>query len=177
MLPSSLCCPFCIPLLSVSGRLSDDCERFRAFCAEPRIPSLLKLAVLEDLSDVGDFSALGPFAEFSCGDGISMEKPSRLCRGYRTVGCEVAATPPAPEWVDSPVEEGDMFSVRMLRRAVVADVMGNFAPERDYPQTHAPDRLEGSCNDADRSDGTPESKRVDLWMLCAGDNLSDFLHE
>lgn len=136
MLPSSLC-PFCIPFESVSGRLSDDCDRFRAFWAEPRIPSLLKLCALADFSDVGDFSAFPPFIAFNCGDGISIENPSLLGRGYRAAGCDVAVIPPAPECGESLVEDGVILKVRILRRAV-ADVMGNCAPGRDFPTTHTP---------------------------------------
>lgn len=95
------------------------------------MPSLLKLGALPDLSDVGDLSTFAPFVAASCGDGISIEKLSRLGRGKGLAGCDVAVIAPAPEWGESPVEDGDIVCARILRRAVV-DVMGDFAPGRDF---------------------------------------------
>lgn len=69
-----------------------------------------------------------------------MENPSRLGIGYRADGCDVAVNPPAPEWGESLAEDGVISSVRILRKAV-ADVMGDFAPGRDFPTTHTAARL------------------------------------
>jgi hypothetical protein len=100
-----------------SGRLSDDCDRSRAFWAEPRMPSRLKLGVLADLSDVGDlmaFMPLAPLAEpSSWGEGISMEKSrvgmeNCLMRLALMVLVIVADTVPVDEWGESPFEDGDM---------------------------------------------------------------------
>lgn len=82
MVPSSLE-PFDIPFTVVygSGRASEDWDRFRAFCAEPRIPSRLKPVVFWILAEVGDLRA-EPLMGLSCGEGTSIEKLSLVGRGY-----------------------------------------------------------------------------------------------
>jgi hypothetical protein len=68
---------FGIPFETESGLLSDDWDRFRAFWAEPRIPSRLKLGVraAAALSELGDFSVFAPLEPAaSWGEGISTEK-------------------------------------------------------------------------------------------------------
>lgn len=110
-MPSSLGA-FCRPLGTFSGRFSDDCERFRAFWADPRIPSLLKLGVRADFSDSGDFNVLMPFVvAVSCGEGISIENVLSLVGSGngRFGGADVVTTAvPAAECGESPVDDGDM---------------------------------------------------------------------
>lgn len=96
----------------MSGRLSDDWERLRAFCADPKMPSLLKLGALPAFIDVGDFSTLVPFAPFICCGGISMENASGLGIWY-LVGCDVPVVVPA-ECGESPVDDGDILRVRTV---------------------------------------------------------------
>lgn len=101
-----------MPLETVSGRLSDDCERFRAFWADPRMPSRLKLGFRADLRAVGDFNELTPLVEVASwgkGEGISIEK-SRVGIGYCLTALALAPTVavivPVPEWGESPFEDG-----------------------------------------------------------------------
>lgn len=76
------------------------------------MPSLLKLWALTPFNGPGDFRLFVPFAPFSCGSGISIEKPSRLGTAYRC-GCEVVGAAPA-RGGESPVEDGDILRVRIL---------------------------------------------------------------
>lgn len=106
-----------MPLETVSGRFSEDCERFRAFWADPRMPSRLKLGVRADLrAAVGDFNELTPLVEVASwgkGEGISIEK-SRVGRGYCLTALALAPTVavivPAPEWGESPFDDGMRYS-------------------------------------------------------------------
>jgi hypothetical protein len=90
----------------LSGRISDDCDKFRAFCAAPSIPSLLKLGVRWVLRAVGDLRELAPFVRAANeGDGTSMLKESLECIGNCLEGF------PFAEPGESPVEDGDMMLV------------------------------------------------------------------
>lgn len=109
----------------MSGRLSDDCERFRAFWADPRIPSRLKLGVRADLRVDGDLIEFAPLVEgASWGEGISIVK-SRVGRGYCLTALALALAACAPTIVpaiergESPLDDGDILKV------CVVDVMGN----------------------------------------------------
>lgn len=103
-----------MPFDMVSGLLSDDCDRFRAFWAEPSMPSRLKFvlraaaAALSEFGDLSTFAPLGPAV--SWGEGISTEK-SRLGRGnWRTTLALVAVVIVAvTECGESPLEDGDML--------------------------------------------------------------------
>jgi hypothetical protein len=102
-----------MPFARVSGLLSDDCDRLRVFCAEPRMPSRLKLGVLADLSEPGDFRVPVPLAPVaSCGEGISTEK-SRLgsgnCLATAAALADVVMVAVA-ECGESPLDEGDMLN-------------------------------------------------------------------
>lgn len=120
-MPSSLE-TLCIPFDTLSGRFSDDWERFRAFWAEPKMPSRLKLEVLWDLIEVGDFSPLVPLAAAaSCGEGISMVKLSLLGMGN---GRGADVTVAVADRGESPVEDGDIAFV--WSNTLVDDVMGEF---------------------------------------------------
>lgn len=106
----------------VSGLLfSDDCDRLRAFWAEPRMPSRVKFgvrpAVAAALSEVGDLIVLAPLApaESCCGDGISTVK-SRFGSGGYCLTTEAGAAAgvvmvAVTEWGESPLEEGDMVEL------------------------------------------------------------------
>jgi hypothetical protein len=116
MLSTSLC-DFGMPLVAFSGLFSAVCERLRAFCAEPRMPSRLKLGVRADLSDVGDFNVLAPLvAAPSWGDGISTEK-SRFGNGngLTTAALVAPVMVAVAECGESPFEDGDMLN-RGLRK-------------------------------------------------------------
>jgi len=114
MLPSSLWWPVWCPLETCSGRFSDDCERLRAFWADPRIPSRLKLGVRADFKEVGDFSECTPLVEAtSWGEGISIVK-SRFGRGNCLTTLLLAAPVMVPtERGESPLDDGDMPSRRV----------------------------------------------------------------
>lgn len=104
-------CDFGMPFGMFSGRPSVVWERFRALCADPRMPSRLKLGVRPALSEVGDFSVFTPLVvAASCGEGISTEK-SRFGRGNGlTAAALVAAVIVAvTECGESPLEDGDML--------------------------------------------------------------------
>lgn len=99
---------FGIPFARLSGRLSDDCDKLRAFWAEPRIPSRLKLGARPDLSEFGDFIEVAPLAPAPIwGEGISTEK-SRFGSG----NCLTAAGPAddvmvaVTECGESPLDDG-----------------------------------------------------------------------
>lgn len=109
-----------MPFKTDSGRLSEDCDKFRAFCADPRIPSRLKFgarpaaaaATAAAFNEFGDLSVLAPLgAVGSCGGGISTVK-SRLGIGYcRTTVALVAVVMVAvTECGESPLEDGDMLN-------------------------------------------------------------------
>lgn len=109
MLPSSLG-TFCIPL--ESGLFSDDCERLRAFCAEPSMPSRLKLGFrLLDLRDVGDLSEFTPLAlGMMPGAGISTVKSLFGIGNLPTTLTLAAAVMVAvDECGESPLDDGDML--------------------------------------------------------------------
>jgi hypothetical protein len=102
---------FGIPFGIASGLLSDDWERFRAFWADPRMPSRLKLGVRAALSEFGDFSVFAPFgAAASWGEGISTEK-SRLGSGncLATLAAADVVMVAVAECGESPLEDGDML--------------------------------------------------------------------
>lgn len=109
--PSSLP-SFC--MLIDSRRFSEDCDMLRAFWAEPRIPSRLKLAwrwVLREVGDLrGDFMEPLPLVAiaFKDGVGISMEKFSLLgtANGLTVVVVVLVVV----ERGESPVDEGDMLA-------------------------------------------------------------------
>lgn len=105
--------------------ISDGCDRCLAFWADPKIPSLLKLAVLCILMLVGDFMAPGitPLVTAArAGDGMSMENVWLVGRG--NAGLEALATAVVADRGESPiVDEGDMLCV--WRRSCVDVVMGN----------------------------------------------------
>lgn len=85
---------------------------FRAFCADPRIPSRLKLWRC-DLSAVGDLRAdLGvplPLVAARAEAGISTEKLSLLGGRKGLAAAAVVVAVAVTEWGESPVDEGDMF--------------------------------------------------------------------
>jgi hypothetical protein len=98
------------PLMNCSGRVSDDCDECRAFWAEPRIPSRLKLVLCALLPD-GDLS-MGPLGfALSWGEGISIEKLSLVATGNVLPPLVAAST----EMGESPVEEGDMLCCPSLQ--------------------------------------------------------------
>lgn len=110
LIPSSLGA-FCNPLVlnCCSDRDSDDCDRFRAFCA-PKIPSLAK-PVRWILDAVGDLSGLPFVVEPSCGTEVSMENDSLDGNGNGLP--ELLAAP--AERGESPVDDGDISSSSALR--------------------------------------------------------------
>ena len=103
---------FGIPFETLSGRLSDDWDRLRAFWAEPRMPSRLKLGVrAAALSELGDFNELAPLEpEVSWGEGISTEK-SRFGRGncLEMLALAEVVMVAVAECGESPLEDGDML--------------------------------------------------------------------
>jgi hypothetical protein len=103
---------FPIPFEPLSGRFSDDWERFRAFWAEPSMPSRLKLVVRADLSEFGDFSEFTPLTLApSMGEGISTEK-SRFGSGncLMILALADAVMVAVEECGESPLDDGDMLS-------------------------------------------------------------------
>lgn len=93
---------------------------FRAFCTEPRKPSLLKLGVLCTLSEAGDLRGWMPLVME--GEGTSMLKASR-----DGTGKDLPALPlPVAERGESPVDDGDMACCVWRRRSLVEDVVGRW---------------------------------------------------
>lgn len=103
---------FGIPFETESGLLSDDWDRFRAFWAEPRMPSRLKLGVraaAAALSELGDFSVFAPLAPaVSWGEGISTEK-SRFGSGNCLAMEALVVMVAVAECGESPLDDGDML--------------------------------------------------------------------
>ena len=103
---------FGIPFETESGLLSDDWDRFRAFWAEPRMPSRLKLGVraaaaaLSEFGDFSEFAPLGPAA--SWGEGMSTEK-SRLGSGNCLAMVALVVMVAVAECGESPLDDGDML--------------------------------------------------------------------
>lgn len=101
-------------MLIDSRRLSEDCDMSRAFWADPRIPSRLKLAwrwLLRAVGDLsGDFTEPFPFVAIALRDGvgISIEKFSLL--GTANGLTVVAVILVVVERGESPVDEGDMLA-------------------------------------------------------------------
>lgn len=99
---------------------------FRAFCADPNIPSRLKLWRC-DLSAVGDLRAdLGvplPLVAARVEAGMSTEKLSLLGgrKGLTAAAVVVAVT--VTEWGESPVDEGDIFLLLFFLGDGIADEM------------------------------------------------------
>lgn len=95
-----------------SGLLSDDCDRFRAFWADPRMPSRLKLGVRAALSELGDLSELGPLEPpVSWGEGISTEKSRFGSGNCRTmVALAEVVMVAVAECGESPLDDGDMLA-------------------------------------------------------------------
>ncbi len=131
LLESSSADIFMLPLRAVSNRCSEDCERFRAFCAEPRIPSRLKLGVRADLIEVGDLSGFVPLvAVFNMGEGISMEKSlGGTTKGRVTLVEAAEARIPDAERGESPFDEGDMLEGGRYKSSAV-DVMGKLGSRK-----------------------------------------------
>lgn len=103
----------------MSGRVSDVCDKFRAFWAAPRMPSLLKLAA-RCLIVAGDFIVFTEplLAEESGAPCRSMLKLPWVGReNLPTVAAVVA------DRGESPVDDGDM--VEVWRWSCVDDVVGN----------------------------------------------------
>ena len=89
----------------ISGRESDVCEKLRAFCAAPRIPSLLKLAA-RCLMALGDLFAEPFVAGLSGAPDTSMVKLPWV--GTENLPGAVAVVADRGE---SPVDDGDMTFV------------------------------------------------------------------
>ena len=105
MVPSSLGVFAWLEPDIMSGRVSDVCEKFRAFWAAPRIPSLLKLAA-RCLMAVGDLFE-DPFVGGLRGPpGTSMLKLPWV--GTENLPAAVAVVADRGE---SPVDDGDMTLV------------------------------------------------------------------
>lgn len=102
-------------MVPCSGRASDDCDRFRVFCIEPRIPSLLKVDVRAVLAELGDFKA-EPLAVFADCDCTSMVKFSLFGSGYDRPELLV----PPMERGESPVDDGDILLFCRLTAVKVA---------------------------------------------------------
>ena len=104
-----------------SGRVSDVCDRFRAFWAAPRMPSLLKL-VARCLMVAGDFIVFTEplVAEASGAPGRSMLKLPCVGR------VNLPAVAVVADRGESPVDDGDMIEV--WRWSCVDDVVGNRWP-------------------------------------------------
>lgn len=84
----------------------------RAFCADPRMPSRLKLAwrwALRTVGDLrGDFREPLPFVAWRYGGGMSTEKFSLLGTGKGLT--KVAVVVVVAERGESPVDEGDILA-------------------------------------------------------------------
>lgn len=86
---------------------------FRAFCADPKIPSRLKLVWRCVLSDAGDLRVdldePLPFVAARAEAGMSAVKLSLLggMKGLTTLAAVVVVA--VAEWGESPVDEGDIF--------------------------------------------------------------------
>jgi len=103
LIPSSLSGFGGTPLVGISGRLSEDWDRLRAFCAAPSMPSRLKLAVRCVFSADGDLSGCWPLVVGMPGTGISILKVS--LDGTPGKGLAIVAV---AEPGESPVDDGDM---------------------------------------------------------------------
>lgn len=101
---------FCIRLEMDSGRVSDDCDISRAFCAEPRIRSRLKLAWRLVLVAVEHFGGPAPFVAVMAGVGISMEKVPLPGMENGLAVFAAVVTVPVAEWGELPVDDGDILS-------------------------------------------------------------------
>lgn len=128
---------------------------FRAFCAEPRIPSRLKLAWRWALRVVGDFRAdlgvLLPFVAGRAAAGMSTEKVSLLGAGKE--GLTALAAPAAvvvvaaseSEWGESPVDEGDIVLLVLAGQRARGSVARPGTRSGTRSET-SPDGLDaGSC--------------------------------
>jgi hypothetical protein len=107
-----------MPFEIESGLLSDDCDKFRAFWADPSMPSRLKVGVraaaaaAAALSELGDLSKLAPLEPAaSWGEGISTVK-SRFGSGYclTMVALADVVMVAVAESGESPLEDGDMLN-------------------------------------------------------------------
>ncbi len=121
LIPSSSLGTFWSPL--DSGLSPDDCDRLRPLSAVPRMPSRVKLGARCDLAAVGDLSARPPLAPASCGEGISMAKPSLLGSGYDCLPTAVSVTDSG----ESPVEDDMAGSGTRRRTAAVVGESGSLS--------------------------------------------------
>lgn len=82
---------------------------FRAFCADPRIPSRLKLWRC-DLSAAGDLRVDldTPFPLVAARAGMSTEKLSLLGGRKGLTAAAVVVAVAVDEWGESPVDDGDI---------------------------------------------------------------------
>lgn len=132
---------FGIPFGMVSGLLSDDCDKFRAFCAEPSMPSRLKFGVraaAAALSEFGDFSRFPLEPAASWGEGISTVKSPRFGSGncLTTLALADVVMVAVAEWGESPFEDGDMLGVALA--------CSRLRPDCGFPKARAAERRAGA---------------------------------
>lgn len=112
---------FCSSMVICSGRASEDWDIFRAFCADPRIPSLLKFVVRAAFAELGDLRLEPLVLAPTDSGGISTVKLSLFGKGNTRPELLV----PPMDRGESPVDDGDILLLfgKLMAADEVTDAM------------------------------------------------------